>query len=59
MKNVILSVPMVRTVPYRAKGSVPEATEHPKSRVFDQAENRLHAQKALLYHLMGGMKPRW
>ena len=25
----------------------------PKSRVFDQAENRLHAQKALLYLLMG------
>ena len=39
--------------------TVPEATEHPKSRVFDQAENRLHAQKALLYHLLGGMKPRW
>ncbi len=31
---------------------VEEATMHPKSRVFDQAENRLHAQKALLYHLM-------
>jgi ornithine carbamoyltransferase len=31
---------------------VEEATLHPKSRVFDQAENRLHAQKALLYHLM-------
>ena len=39
--------------------TVPEATEHPKSRVFDQAENRLHAQKALLYHLMGAVKPRW
>ncbi|XBV87168.1 ornithine carbamoyltransferase [Deinococcus sonorensis KR-87] len=39
--------------------TVPEATEHPKSRVFDQAENRLHAQKALLYHVMGQMKPRW
>ena len=39
--------------------TVPEATEHAKSRVFDQAENRLHAQKALLYHVMGGMKPRW
>ncbi len=39
--------------------TVPEATEHPKSRVFDQAENRLHAQKALLYHVMGEMKPRW
>ena len=32
---------------------VEEATLHAKSRVFDQAENRLHAQKALLYHLMG------
>lgn len=32
-----------------------EATLHPKSRVFDQAENRLHAQKALLYHLMGAL----
>lgn len=39
--------------------TVPEATEHPKSRVFDQAENRLHAQKALMYHLMGDLKPRW
>ena len=25
----------------------------PQSRVFDQAENRLHAQKALLYLLLG------
>lgn len=39
--------------------TVPEATEHPKSRVFDQAENRLHAQKALLYHLLGAKQPRW
>ncbi|MEY4531718.1 MAG: hypothetical protein RLZZ156_2439 [Deinococcota bacterium] len=31
---------------------VEEATMHQKSKVFDQAENRLHAQKALLYHLM-------
>ncbi len=38
---------------------VPEATEHPKSKVFDQAENRLHAQKALLYHLLGGQTARW
>jgi ornithine carbamoyltransferase len=33
---------------------VEAATLHPKSRVFDQAENRLHAQKALLYCLMAG-----
>ena len=25
----------------------------PQSRVFDQAENRMHAQKALLYLLLG------
>lgn len=31
----------------------------PHSAVWDEAENRLHAQKALLYHVMGGMKPRW
>ncbi len=31
---------------------VEEATLHSKSKVFDQAENRLHAQKALLYQLM-------
>lgn len=39
--------------------TVPEATEHSKSRVFDQAENRLHAQKALLYHVLGDTRPRW
>ncbi len=38
---------------------VEAATDHPKSRVFDQAENRLHAQKALLYHILGGSQPRW
>ncbi|MFN3266408.1 MAG: ornithine carbamoyltransferase [Deinococcales bacterium] len=31
---------------------VEEATMHQKSKVFDQAENRLHAQKALLFHLL-------
>jgi ornithine carbamoyltransferase len=28
--------------------------EGPRSRVWDQAENRLHVQKALLLTLMGG-----
>ena len=26
--------------------------EHPRSKVWDQAENRLHAQKSLLVHLL-------
>ena len=39
--------------------TVPEATEHSKSRVFAEAENRLHAQKALLYHVLGAAAPRW
>ena len=30
-----------------------EAMEHPQSVVFDQAENRLHAQKAVLERLLG------
>jgi ornithine carbamoyltransferase len=29
--------------------------DHPRSVVFDEAENRLHAQKAVLLHLMGGV----
>ena len=33
-----------------------EVLEGSQSRVFDQAENRLHAQKALLAQLMGGEK---
>jgi ornithine carbamoyltransferase len=28
--------------------------DHPRSAVFDQAENRMHTQKALLLHLLGG-----
>jgi ornithine carbamoyltransferase len=31
-----------------------EVIEGPHSVVFDQAENRLHAQKALLAELLGG-----
>ena len=31
------------------------AMEGPSSRIFDQAENRLHAQQALLAALLGGL----
>jgi ornithine carbamoyltransferase len=29
--------------------------DHPRSIVYDEAENRLHAQKAVMLHLMGGV----
>ncbi|SRR5690554_1307072 len=32
-----------------------EAVRHQRSVAFDQAENRLHAHKAILYQLLGGM----
>ena len=32
----------------------PGMLDHPQSVVFDQAENRLHAQNAVLAHLLGG-----
>ena len=31
--------------------------EHPQSVAFDQAENRLHTQKALLLMMLGGVEP--
>ncbi|MGE0764138.1 MAG: ornithine carbamoyltransferase [Bdellovibrionales bacterium] len=41
-------MPMVR-----GKEITDQMVEHPKSRLFQQSENRLHAQKALLVGLMG------
>ncbi len=38
---------------HRGEEITDEAMEHPRSIVFDQAENRLHAQKAVLRVLMG------
>ena len=32
-----------------------DVMESPSSRIFDQAENRLHAQQALLAALLGGL----
>ena len=34
-----------------------EVIEGPQSRVWDEAENRLHIQKAIMAALMGGVKP--
>jgi ornithine carbamoyltransferase len=38
---------------YRGKEVTAEVIDGPQSRIFDEAENRLHAQKAIMMELMG------
>jgi ornithine carbamoyltransferase len=38
---------------YRGKEVVADVIDGPQSRIFDEAENRLHAQKAIMMELMG------
>ena len=40
---------------HRGEEITADVMESPSSRIFDQAENRLHAQQALLAALMGGL----
>ncbi|MDF1563887.1 MAG: ornithine carbamoyltransferase [Deltaproteobacteria bacterium] len=40
---------------HRGEEVTDEVVDHARSVVFDEAENRLHAQKAILLHLMGGV----
>ncbi|MFZ9887863.1 MAG: ornithine carbamoyltransferase [Myxococcota bacterium] len=40
---------------HRGEEVTSEVVDHPRSVVYDQAENRLHAQKAVLLHLLGGL----
>jgi ornithine carbamoyltransferase len=37
---------------HRGHEVVDEVADHPQSVIFDQAENRLHAQKGILYKLI-------
>ena len=40
---------------HRGEEITQDVLESPRSLVFDQAENRLHAQKALMVYLLGGV----
>lgn len=42
---------------HRGEEIAAEVIDGPRSRVFDQAENRLHAQKAVMAMLVGGSAP--
>ena len=41
---------------HRGEEVAAEVIDGPQSRVWDEAENRLHIQKAIMAALMGGVK---
>jgi ornithine carbamoyltransferase len=41
---------------HRGEEVAPEVIDGPQSRVWDEAENRLHIQKAIMANLMGGVR---
>lgn len=41
---------------HRGEEVTDEVADHPRSVIFDEAENRMHVQKAILFLLMGGKK---
>jgi len=56
MQKAQPSAVFMHCLPARRNAEVTDAVlDGPQSSVFDQAENRMHAQKALLLLLLGGL----
>ena len=55
MKKADRSAIFLHCLPaHRGEEVTDEVIEGPRSRVFDEAENRLHVQKAIMARVMGG-----